>query len=102
NTAATGNPVHLGKELILLHRARGRIDRGRLLRQRWRRPRDDNHERQRADDETSVCKPVRHETAHATASLFLCPAKLLFAGDAAASLPRHRPPVITNMTTIKS
>ena len=50
------------EELVLLHRARGRIDRGRLLRER-RAPRiaTMNSERERADDEASLRKKFRHE-----------------------------------------
>ena len=72
--AAAADDLHLLEELVLLHRARGRIDLRWLLRQRGHRGVNHEHQRQRADDETSACKTFRHETSHATASLFLCPA----------------------------
>ena len=55
----------------------------RLLRRCRRRHRDDEHERQRADDETSVCKPF----CHATSSLFLFPAAIQAAPRRAAAPP---------------
>ena len=70
--AAAVDDAHLLEELIFLHRARGRVDRVigiALLRRSRHRHRHDKHERQRADDETSV----RKQSRHATSSLFLCP-----------------------------
>ena len=66
-----GNPAiddaHLPQQLIFLHRRRGRIEflrRLRLLLRRYRcRHRDHKHQRQCADDETSLCEQLRHATS---------------------------------------
>src|SRR5262249_28339200 len=63
NRAAAGNPVELAQKLILLDRARRRIDRAvgiALLRTRWNRDGDDQRECDRAEDETQTSSKFRH------------------------------------------